>query len=86
MWTRLGLGEVEQTSLVFRFDYESFDDYWRPFLSGEGSFGSYLAGLSDAARARLEEQLRLAYEAGGPDGPRSFLAAAWACRGVVPAP
>ncbi len=86
LWTKLGLREVEQTGLVSRFDYESFDDYWRPFLSGEGSFGSYVASLPNAKRSRLEEQLRLAYEAGGPDGPRSFLAAAWACRGVVPAP
>ena len=83
LWTKLGLREVEQTSLAVTFDHQSFEDYWHPFLSGEGSVGSYVASLSNAARSRLEEQLRLAYQAGGSDGPRSFLSAAWACRGVV---
>jgi hypothetical protein len=28
--------------------------------------------------------VRDAYEAGQPDGPRSFANVAWACRGIVP--
>jgi SAM-dependent methyltransferase len=84
LWRKLGLVDVEQTTLTIRFDYASFEDYWQPYLTGEGPFGSYVADLSDEARARLEHWLRLAYEAGAPDGPRSLVAAAWACRGRVP--
>jgi hypothetical protein len=46
--------------------------------------GGYVAGLGEAERARLERLLRAAYLAGAPDGPRSFAAVAWSCRGVVP--
>jgi transposase len=37
-----------------------------------------------AAEGEADEAVRAAYEAAQPDGPRSFAAVAWACRGVVP--
>jgi len=50
--------------------------------------GSCLAQLvkrvSSAARTALTEQVRRAYCAELTDGPRSFAAVAWACRGTVP--
>jgi ubiquinone/menaquinone biosynthesis C-methylase UbiE len=79
-----GLVNVEQTSLLIRMEYESFADYWGPIAAGEGPLGKYVAGLDPARRARADEAVKAAYEAGQPDGPRSFAAVAWACRGVVP--
>ena len=79
-----GLLDVSETSLVMRMDYESFADYWEPIAAGEGPLGKYVAGLDPARRAQADEAVRAAYEAGEPDGPRSFAAVAWACRGVVP--
>jgi ubiquinone/menaquinone biosynthesis C-methylase UbiE len=81
-----GLADVEQTSLVIRMDYASFHDYWEPIAAGEGPLGKYVWSLDRTARARTDEAVRAAYEAGQPDGPRSFAAVAWACRGVVPSP
>lgn len=83
-WIEHGLINVEQTSLTIRMNYESFDDYWEPIAAGEGPLGKYVISLDEAARARASEAVRAAYEAGRPDGPRSFAAVAWACRGVVP--
>ena len=65
-------------------EFSSFDDYWTPFTTGEGPPGQLLAGLSEPARAELREHVRRAYLADRPDGPRSFVAVAWACRGTVP--
>ncbi len=79
-----GLVNVEQTSLLIRMEYESFADYWEPIAAGEGPLGKYVAGLDPARRAKADEAVRAAYEATQPDGPRSFAAVAWACRGVVP--
>jgi ubiquinone/menaquinone biosynthesis C-methylase UbiE len=79
-----GLSDVEETSLLIRMDYENFADYWEPIAAGEGPLGRYVAGLDTARRSRADEAVRAAYEAGQPDGPRSFAAVAWACRGVVP--
>jgi hypothetical protein len=84
LWRELGLLEVEQTSLAIRIEYSSFDDYWSPLTAGEAPPGQFIAGLPDATRATLTEQLRRAYLAGRADGPRSLACVALACRGMVP--
>jgi SAM-dependent methyltransferase len=83
LWRQLGMLEVEQTSLLIRMDFPSFDDYWLPFTTGEGPQGQFVVGLAAAARGRLTEHMRRAYLANRPDGPRSFACVAWACRGTV---
>jgi trans-aconitate methyltransferase len=82
LWTKIGLSEVEQTSLTIRMDFGSFADYWEPWLGGQGTIGPYVAGLTGEKRTLVEHHVRLAYLAGGEDGPRSFTATAWAVRGV----
>ena len=84
VWRDLGLVNVEQTSLLIRMEFSSFDDYWLPFTKGEGPPGQLLASMSEAARSVLAEHARTAYLSGQPDGSRSFACVAWACRGVVP--
>jgi hypothetical protein len=65
-------------------EHTDFADYWQPLCGGEGPVGQYMAGLGEAERSRLERHMRAAYLAGAADGPRSFTAVAWSCRGVVP--
>ena len=79
-----GFLQPERGSLTVRMDYADFDDYWRPLLGGQGPVGTYAAGLPPERRTRIEEAVRRAYLAGGPDGPRSMTATAWAVRAVVP--
>jgi SAM-dependent methyltransferase len=83
-WRAHGLLEVEQTNLLVRMDFASFDDYWAPFLGGEGALGKFVVDLAPARRATLQDHVRRAYLANRPDGPRSFPNVAWACRGTVP--
>ena len=84
LWHDLGMRDVEQTSLLIRMEFSSFDDYWLPFTKGEGPPGRLIASLSESARATLQDHMRRAYIANRPDGPRSFACVAWACRGIVP--
>ena len=79
-----GLADIAENQLMIRMDYQSFDDYWAPIAAGEGPLGKYVATLDTAVRARTEAAVRDAYEAGRPDGPRSFANVAWACRGIGP--
>ena len=79
-----GLLDVTETELSIRMDYQDFDDYWAPIAAGEGPLGKYVATLDATERARVDLAMRDAYEAGQPDGPRSFANVAWACRGIVP--
>jgi SAM-dependent methyltransferase len=80
-----GLADVTERSLLIRMEHTDFADYWEPLGGGEGPVGQYVVGLGEAERSRLERHLRAAYLAGAADGPRSFTAVAWSCRGVVPA-
>ena len=63
--------------------FSDFDDYWSPFLGGQGPAPTYCASLSGDQRARLREQIRsmLPIER---DGTIRLLARAWAARGVRP--
>jgi ubiquinone/menaquinone biosynthesis C-methylase UbiE len=79
-----GLADVAETELVIRMDYQNFDDYWAPIAAGEGPLGKFVATLDAAERARTDAAVRDAYEAGHPDGPRSFANVARTCRGIVP--
>jgi SAM-dependent methyltransferase len=78
-----GLADVADTELMVRMDYRNFNDYWAPIAAGEGPLGKYVATLDATERARTDAAVRDAYEAGRPDGPRSFANVAWACRGIV---
>jgi SAM-dependent methyltransferase len=78
-----GLAEVTERELMIRMDYRNFDDYWAPIAGGEGPLGKYVASLDATERARAGDAVRDAYEAGRPDGPRSFANVAWACKGMV---
>jgi ubiquinone/menaquinone biosynthesis C-methylase UbiE len=79
-----GLAKVEECELMIRMDYQNFDDYWTPIAAGEGPLGKYIATFNAAERESTGKAVRAAYEAGRPDGPRSFANVAWAVRGVVP--
>ncbi|MBV9569450.1 MAG: class I SAM-dependent methyltransferase [Hyphomicrobiales bacterium] len=79
-----GFSEVIETSLTIRMNYAGFADYWGPIAAGEGPLGAFLQNLGAKERASVERGVRAAYEGGAPDGPRSFIASAWACAGRVP--
>ena len=85
LWRDIGLQDVREAPLMVRMEFANFADYWTPIESGEAALGQYHNRLDDAARAMLRDRVRAAFEAGAPDGPRSLVAVALACRGTVPA-
>jgi len=78
-----GLVDVTETELMIRMDFQNFDDYWAPIAAGEGPLGKFMTTLDATQRARTDAAVRDAYEAGRPDGLRSFTSVAWACRGIA---
>jgi SAM-dependent methyltransferase len=79
-----GLVAVEEQSLTIRMEYANFEDYWQPFLGGQGPVGTYFANLGPHLKAQIKEAVRDAYCSGSPDGPRSLTASAWAVKGKAP--
>ncbi|MFN8060284.1 MAG: class I SAM-dependent methyltransferase [Vicinamibacterales bacterium] len=84
LWRQSGLEHVTHEPIDIDLPFASFDDYWAPFLGGQGPAGAYVTTLDDADRIVLEARLRRRLLGGRPDGPFSLHARAWAVRGVVP--
>lgn len=85
LWRANGLQLVEEQPIVIQLAFMSFEDYWRPFLGGQGPAGAYTASMTGFARAALEERLRRRLPGERKDGPFTLQARAWAVKGVVPA-
>lgn len=75
-----GLAEVETTGIEVRRTFAGFDDYWQPFLAGQGPAGTYLVGLADADRSALADELRRRLPMSA-DGSIRLGARAWAVQG-----
>jgi len=74
-----GLGQAEVTPIDVPTRFESFDDYWQPFLGGQGPAPAYAMSLGESQRQRLRERLRdrLPRDA---DGSIPLVARAWAVK------
>ena len=79
-----GLDKVDVRAIDVPTPFRDFDDYWTPFLGGQGSAPSYLMSLSAEHRDVLRECLRASLPT-APDGSIPLMARAWAVRGVAPA-
>lgn len=80
LWHHAGLEHVDGGRVSVSTDFEDFDDYWEPFVQGQGPAGVYVSGLPEADRAALRAEVAATV------GPGSFdlSATAWWVRGTVP--
>jgi len=77
-----GLQGVAVKSIDITTPFRNFDEYWQPFLGGQGPAPAYAMSLDETARARLRDHIRerLPIEA---DGSILLTARAWAARASV---
>ena len=75
-----GLHDVEVRAIEIAMGFRDFDDYWSPFLGGQGPAPSYAMALSPERRAALRERLRATLPF-APDGSIPLAARGWAVRG-----
>lgn len=78
------LHEVEVRAIDVTTEFSNFEDYWRPFLSGDAPAQRHVQSLSEEKRAALRASLkaRLLIRS---DGSISLIARAWAAKGSKPA-
>jgi len=77
-----GLRGVEVTSIDIPARFGSFEEYWRPFLGGQGPAPAYTMSLDETARDRLRDRIRERISVDA-DGSISLTARAWAVRASV---
>jgi SAM-dependent methyltransferase len=82
LWEQAALHDVSVVPIDIDTTFKDFDDYWSPFLGGQGPAPSYTMALGESARHELKTLLRerLPVEV---DGSVRLRARAWAVRGRV---
>jgi SAM-dependent methyltransferase len=78
-----GLAGIATFAIDVPTAFRDFDDYWSPFLGGQGPAPGYAASLPEERRDELRERIR-AHMPVGPDGSIRLTARAWAARGTKP--
>jgi len=74
------LSDIETTYLDIDTIFSNFEDFWKPFLGGQGPAPSYLHSLSEALQNKIKAKIRerITFES---DGSIKLLARAIAIRG-----
>lgn len=82
LFARTGFTNVAFTSIEIATHFADFDDYWQPFLGGQGPAPTYLLALDEAGRDKLRDAVtaRLPIQA---NGSIPMVARAWAVKGQV---
>ena len=80
LFQNAGLHAIEVKPIDIATDFRDFDDFWQPFLGGQGSAPGYAMSLSEERRNLLRDRLRdtLPFAL---DGSIPLVARAWAVRG-----
>jgi SAM-dependent methyltransferase len=81
LFQQAGLKQVESRSIDIDTDFKDFDDFWSPFLGGQGPAPSYVMSLSEEKRAQLRERLRDSLPI-AIDGSIPLVARVWAIKGM----
>jgi SAM-dependent methyltransferase len=82
LWTNAGLDQVAIHAIEVSTVFADFDDYWRPFLGGQGPAPGYVTSLADEHRRALGDLLRVRLPF-SLDGSIRLTAKAWAVQGIA---
>jgi len=84
LWKQSGLEHVHEQPLDITMRFESFADYWDPFLLGQGPAGAYVQSINSDHRRSLRSAVNRQLSTKTSDEPFALTARAWAVRGTVP--
>jgi SAM-dependent methyltransferase len=82
LFERAGLRNVSVQAIVVPTVFRDFDDYWTPFLSGQGPAPGYAMSLSSERRSQLRDTIRRRLPTSA-NGTISLTARAWAVKGIA---
>jgi SAM-dependent methyltransferase len=80
LFTRAGIEKVVSRAIDVPTHFRDFDQYWTPFLGGQGPAPSYAISLDERRRLALRDRIRAALPTAA-DGSIALTARAWAVQG-----
>jgi hypothetical protein len=84
LWKQAGLENVREQPIDIGMQFQTFGDYWDPFLLGQGPAGVYVSRLSSEQLNALREEVKRQLAWQPEDKPLTLPARVWAVRGTVP--
>lgn len=82
LFSDAGLAQVVVAPIDIPTPFADFDDYWQPFLGGQGPAPAYVMSLDAGARELLRDTVRQRLPIRG-DGRLELIARAWAVQGAA---
>ena len=82
LFEQAGLRDVRTRAIDISCAFRDFDDYWSPFLGGQGPAPGYLMSLNDERRAALRELIGVRLPV-NDDGSIRLIARAWSVKGLA---
>ena len=80
LFVTTGFQDVDVIPIDIQTTFSNFDDFWLPFLAGQGSISKYLRSLDDDRLNAIQQQLRRQLPI-NPDHTIPLTARAWAVKG-----
>lgn len=84
LWKQSGLDRIREQPIDITMRFESFADYWEPFLLGQGPAGSYVRSLDRDKLQALRGEVKRLLSVSAENTPLILSARAWAVCGIVP--
>ena len=82
LFENAGFVNIETTSIEIATHFRDFDDYWKPFLGGQGPAPSFVLSMNEDEKSKLRNALRMRLPI-GLDGSISMVARACAAKGKI---
>ena len=80
LFEKAGFVDIETKSIKVITQFRDFDDYWKPFLGGQGPAPSFVMSLDEDTKNKLRQTLKARLPT-QPDGFITMAARAWAVKG-----
>jgi SAM-dependent methyltransferase len=80
LFRQAGITKSETRPIDISTDFKDFDDYWQPFLGGQGPAPGYVMSLSDERREALRDRIYNSLPFAS-DGSIPMVARVWAIKG-----
>jgi SAM-dependent methyltransferase len=84
LWRKAGLANVREQPVDVSTRFESFADYWDPFLLGQGPAGAYVRRLDNRRLQSLRDEVKRRLSLSAENQPFVLSARVWSVRGTVP--
>ncbi len=81
LFSRAGIVRVSEKPIEFEMRFDSFEDYWQPFLLGQGPSGAYVKTLSEEKLEALRNAVRRRLANSSSGSSYRLTAKMWAVRG-----